>query len=107
MLEKPFIAMVPSEMKWSPGGGGGWRLRGQPVADVPGPKVQLVNKKEGVVLLTIPIGHELFERQEFRLFASPNGRKIGKQIGGGVSFEVCPARPGQPTVDRIMHKSVR
>eukprot|EP00931_Biecheleriopsis_adriatica_P047881 TRINITY_DN27638_c0_g1_i1.p1 TRINITY_DN27638_c0_g1~~TRINITY_DN27638_c0_g1_i1.p1 ORF type:complete len:2450 (+),score=550.79 TRINITY_DN27638_c0_g1_i1:50-7399(+) len=107
LLEKPFIAMTSTEMRWVAGGGGGWMLRGKPITDVDSVVAQLPNRREGVVCINIPPSEALFERQEFRLFASPNGTRIGPQVGGGVSFEVLPPRAGQPICDEVTHQSAR
>merc|ERR1719487_1005264 len=95
-------------MKWSPGGGGAWFLRKTQVTELQGSTALLPTKHEGFVQLLVPtceqVGCDSTERLEFRVFASPNGSKVGKQVGSGLAFSVIPPRPGKPRVESVVDK---
>lgn len=96
LLAKPFIAAVPADMKWTSGGGGTWMLRGVQVTDIPGAKGALgKQKREGALQLTVPALGQNGDLFEVRLFSSPDGLKIGKQVGTAAKFEMLAPPPTQ------------
>ncbi|CAJ1332852.1 unnamed protein product [Effrenium voratum] len=96
----PFIAVVPSSMTWMSGGGGCWMLNRMPVTEMTGPKFFL-KKGEGVIRLQVWPGVASMElgSADLRIFSSPDGISIGKQLGGSARFELCPAAPSRLMVE--------
>ena len=76
----PFISVVTAAVKWTSVGGGGWQLRGNNISELSKSKILLPDfpkKASGVIAIQIPSPDDMLEGQEFRLFASANGRQYG------------------------------
>eukprot|EP00931_Biecheleriopsis_adriatica_P008421 TRINITY_DN10960_c0_g1_i1.p1 TRINITY_DN10960_c0_g1~~TRINITY_DN10960_c0_g1_i1.p1 ORF type:complete len:2522 (+),score=580.89 TRINITY_DN10960_c0_g1_i1:533-7567(+) len=99
--EHPFIAAVPSSMTWMSGGGGSWMINRQTVTDLVGPKLFLKRKSEGVfqVQLSTISGVVDDGRVDFRIFSSPDGATIGRQVGNSARLEVRPLAPQRLMVE--------
>lgn len=97
LREHSFIALVPSNMYWTSGGGGSWMLGRQTVTEMTGPKFSLNRSGEGVVRLQVWPGVSQLDlgAADLRIFSSPDAMAIGKQVGGSARFQLRPPAPGR------------
>jgi len=111
LAEHPFIAMVPREMTWFAGGGGSWFTNGHVNSEVSGPKVPLDGQLDGAFQVQVPSMGWSFNGQhvDFRLFASPDGNKVGKQLGRSARLQLRPPPVPRPLIaaDHLTSKSLR
>eukprot|EP00930_Biecheleria_cincta_P054553 TRINITY_DN4077_c0_g1_i2.p1 TRINITY_DN4077_c0_g1~~TRINITY_DN4077_c0_g1_i2.p1 ORF type:complete len:1655 (+),score=285.53 TRINITY_DN4077_c0_g1_i2:51-4967(+) len=114
--ENPVIALVPASLTWTHGGGGSWMIKKQHIKKLTGPMACLKKtnggvRKEGVVSMQVsPAWQGMVPGpMEFRIFSSPDGIAIGKQIGGAVRVELRPTAPPQllAEVESLTPTSVR
>ena len=97
LKEHSFIALVPSNMYWTSGGGGSWMLGRQTVTEMTGPKFALNRNGEGVVRLQVWPGVTALDlgAADLRIFSSPDAMAIGKQVGGSARFQLRPPAPAR------------
>eukprot|EP00913_Durusdinium_trenchii_P016820 g15810.t1 len=100
--EHPFIALVPSNMAWMSGGGGCWMIgRTTPVTEMTGPKFSLNRNGEGVLRLQVwpGVSHLELGAADLRIFASPDGMAIGRQVGSSAMFQLRPPAPAKIMIE--------
>ncbi|CAK9062526.1 Hypothetical protein (Fragment) [Durusdinium trenchii] len=102
LREHPFIALVPSNMAWMSGGGGCWMIgRTTPVTEMTGPKFSLNRNGEGVLRLQVwpGVSHLELGAADLRIFASPDGMAIGRQVGSSAMFQLRPPAPAKIMIE--------
>lgn len=97
LRENSFISLVPSNMVWMPGGGGCWMLGRQTVTEMTGPKFGLNRNGDGVLRVQVWPGVTTLEQgsADLRIFSSPDGMSIGKQVGSSARFQLRPPAPSR------------